>query len=64
MAASIYSYNTLISAVLFSIVITFIGIFFSYDLLKIMGNSDEGIKLAKEYTDIIFLGSIVFLIQT
>jgi putative MATE family efflux protein len=63
-AASIYSYNTLISAVLFSIVITFIGIFFSYDLLKIMGNSDESIKLAKEYTDIIFLGSIVFLIQT
>jgi len=64
MAASIYSYNTLIFAVLFSIVITFIGIYFSYDLLKIMGNSDEGIKLAKEYTDIIFLGSIIFLIQT
>ena len=64
MAASVYSYNTLVFAVLFSIVITFIGIYFSYDLLKIMGNSDEGIKLAKEYTDIIFLGSIVFLIQT
>ena len=64
MAASIYSYNTLVFAVLFSIVITFIGIYFSYDLLKIMGNSDESIKLAKEYTDIIFLGSIVFLIQT
>ena len=64
MAASIYSYNTLIFAILFSIVITFIGTYFSYDLLKIMGNSDEGIKLAKEYTDIIFLGSIVFLIQT
>jgi len=64
MAASIYSYNTLIFAVLFSMVITFTGIYFSYDLLKIMGNSDEGIKLAKEYTDIIFLGSIVFLIQT
>ena len=64
MAASVYSYNTLVFAVLFSMVITFIGIYFSYDLLKIMGNSDEGIKLAKEYTDIIFLGSIVFLIQT
>ncbi|MBO6482481.1 MAG: MATE family efflux transporter, partial [Pelagibacteraceae bacterium] len=64
MAASIYSYNTLIFAVLFSIVITFIGIYFSYDLLKIMGNSNESINLAKEYTDIIFLGSIVFLIQT
>ena len=64
MAASIYSYNTLIFAVLFSIVITFIGLYFSYDLLKIMGNSNESINLAKEYTDIIFLGSIVFLIQT
>jgi len=64
MAASIYSYNTLVFAVLFSIVITFIGIYFSYDLLKVMGNSSESIKLAKEYTDIIFLGTIVFLIQT
>ena len=64
MAASIYSYNTLLFAVLFSIIITFGGIYFSYDLLKIMGNSNESINLAKEYTDIIFLGSIVFLIQT
>ena len=63
-AASIYSYNTLLFAVLFSIIITFIGIYFSYDLLKIMGNSSESINLAKEYTDVIFLGSIVFLIQT
>jgi putative MATE family efflux protein len=64
MAASIYSYNTLVFAVLFSTVITFIGFYFSYDLLKIMGNSNESINLTKEYTDIIFLGSIVFLIQT
>ena len=64
MAASIYSYNTLVFAVLFSMVITFIGIYFSYDLLKIMGSSNESINLAKEYTDVIFLGSIVFLIQT
>ena len=64
MAASVYSYNTLVFAVLFSMVITFIGIYFSYDLLKIMGSSNESINLAKEYTDVIFLGSIVFLIQT
>ena len=37
MAASIYSYNTLVFAFLFSVVITFVGIYFSYDLLKIMG---------------------------
>ena len=64
MAASIYSYNTLLFAVLFSIIITFGGIYFSYDLLKIMGSSNESVNLAKEYTDVIFLGSIVFLIQT
>ena len=29
-----------------------------------MGSSNESINLAKEYTDVIFLGSIVFLIQT
>ena len=63
-AATIYSYNTLLFAVLFSMIITFGGIYFSYDLLKIMGNSNASISLAKEYTDIIFLGSIVFLIQT
>ena len=28
-----------------------------------MGNNEESIILAKKYTDIIFLGSIIFLIQ-
>ena len=35
LAASIYSYNSFIYAIVISIFITFIGIFFSYDLLKI-----------------------------
>ena len=63
-AASIYSYHSIIYGILISIVITLIGIFFSYDLLKIMGNSRETIFLAKEYTDIIFYGTIIFLILT
>ena len=62
-AASIYAHNTFVYAILLSIVITFIGIYFSYDLLKIMGSSEESIVLVKEYTDIIFLGTIIFLIQ-
>ncbi len=62
-AASIYAHNTFVYAILISIFITFIGIYFSYDLLKIMGNKEESIMLAKEYTDIIFLGSVIFLIQ-
>ena len=63
-AASIYSYNSLAYAFFLSIFITAIGTFFSYDLLKIMGSTDESITLSKEYTDIIFLGTIVFLILT
>tara|TARA_A100001011_G_scaffold244834_1_gene252851 strand:- start:79 stop:1452 length:1374 start_codon:yes stop_codon:yes gene_type:complete len=63
-AASIYSYNSLIYAFFLSIFIMLIGIFFSYDLLKLMGSTKESISLSKEYTDIIFLGTIVFLILT
>ncbi len=63
-AASIYSYHSLIYAFLLSIIITFVGIFFSYDLLKIMGSSHESIVLAKEYTDVIFSGTVIFLILT
>ena len=63
-AASIYSYNSIIYAFFLSIIITFIGSFFSYDLLKLMGSNHESILLTKEYTDIIFFGTIIFLILT
>ncbi len=63
-SASIYSYHSLIYAFLLAIFITTIGIFFSYDLLKLMGSSDESIFLSKQYTDIIFFGTIIFLILT
>ncbi len=63
-AASIYSYNSLVYAFFLSIFIMLIGTFFSYDLLKFMGSTNESITLSKEYTDIIFLGTIVFLILT
>ena len=63
-AASIYSYHSFTYAFFLSIFITFIGIFFSHDLLKLMGSTLESIILAKEYTDIIFLGTIIFLILT
>ncbi len=64
LAASIYSYNSLIYAFFVSVIITFIGIFFSYDILKFMGSSDVSIFLTKEYTDIIFSGTFIFLILT
>ena len=63
-AASIYTYNTLTYALILGLVITFLGLFFSYDLLKFMGSNQESIMLAKQYTDIIFSGTLIFLILT
>ena len=63
-AASIYSHNSLVYALLLSFIITILGLFFSDDLLKLIGNTNESIRLAKEYIDIIFLGTIFFLIIT
>ena len=63
-AALIYTYHTLIYSILLSIVLTLIGVFFSYEILKLMGSSTDSIYLAKEYTDIIFYGTLFFLILT
>ena len=46
-AASIYAHNTIVYAILLSVFITFIGIYFSYDFLKFMGNNHESIILIK-----------------
>ncbi len=62
--ASIYSHHAIIYAVLLSFFITFVGIFFSDDLLKSMGSSNESVILSSEYLDIIFYGTIIFLILT
>ncbi len=63
-AALIYSHHTFIYSILLSIIITILGVFFSYDILKLMGSSSESINLAKKYTDIIFYGTVFFLILT
>ena len=63
-AGSIYSYHSIIYGFFLSIFIMLIGTFFSYDILKFMGSTQESIALSKEYTDIIFLGTIIFLLLT
>ena len=63
-AALIYSHHTFIYSILLSIIITTFGILFSYDILKLMGSSSESIILAKKYTDIIFYGTVFFLLLT
>ena len=62
--ASIYSYHSIVYAIFLSIFITCVGIFFSEYLLKSMGSSSQSIILSKEYIDIIFYGTIIFLILT
>ena len=62
--ALIYSHNALTYAFLLSIIITIFGKYFSFDILRLMGSSYENTILAKEYIDIIFLGTIIFLILT
>ena len=63
-AGSIYSYHSIIYAFFLSIFIMLIGTHFSYDILNFMGSTKESIVLSKEYTDIIFLGTIIFLLLT
>ena len=63
-AASIYAYHTIIYSLFLSITLTILGVFFSYEILKLMGSSNDSIILAKKYTDIIFYGTIFFLILT
>ena len=63
-AGSIYSYHSIIYAFFLSIFIMLIGTHFSYDILNFMGSTKESIALSKEYTDIIFLGTIIFLLLT
>ena len=60
-AALILLTTRYIYSILLSIVLTFIGVFFSYEILKLMGSSTDSIYLAKEYTDIIFYGTLFFL---
>ena len=63
-AALIYSHHTFMYSILLSIIITILGVLFSYDILKLMGSSSESIILAKKYTDIIFYGTVFFLLLT
>ncbi len=63
-AASIYAYHTIIYSLLLSVILTILGVFFSYEILKLMGSSSDSIILAKKYTDIIFYGTAFFLILT
>ena len=56
-----YFANTIIYAFLISILITIIGLVFSPSLFALMGSDDEVILLSLKYTNVIYAGSIVFI---
>jgi len=56
-----YFAHTIIYATLVSIIITIIGLVFSPSLFALMGSEQEVISLSLQYTNVIFAGSIVFI---
>ena len=49
-------------ALIISVFITFLGLNFSDDIFILMGSTDRVTELGLEYTDIIFYGSILFIL--
>ncbi len=61
--ASLFVAQSLIFAVLVSIIVTIFGLNASNYLLGVMGSNEAGIILTREYLDIIFYGTFIVLIQ-
>ncbi len=61
--ASLYIAQSLIFALLVSILVTLFGLNASNFLLEVMGSNVEGIVLTRKYLDIIFYGTFIVLIQ-
>ena len=61
--ASMYIAQSLIFALLISIVVTLFGLNASNFLLAVMGSDTAAIALTREYLDIIFYGTFIVMIQ-
>jgi len=61
--ASMYIAQSLIFALVISVLVTIFGLNASDYLLGIMGSDADGIVLTREYLDIIFYGTFIVLIQ-
>jgi len=57
----IYFGQTIIFGIILSIFITFIGLYFATDIFLLMGSNNEVVNLGLQYTNVIFVGSIVFI---
>ena len=61
--ASLFIAQSMIFAIVISIIVTLFGLNASNFLLSVLGSDAAGIALTREYLDIIFLSTIVVLIQ-
>tara|TARA_Y100000590_G_scaffold309851_1_gene350002 strand:+ start:53 stop:1414 length:1362 start_codon:yes stop_codon:yes gene_type:complete len=57
-----YFTNVIFFAILISFLITFLGLFYSEKVFYLMGSTNEVVLLGLEYTDIIYSGSILFIL--
>ena len=60
--ASIYFCQLIFFSFLIILLIIFIGLNYASDLFSIMGSTNKVINLGLQYTDIIFLGSFIFIL--
>ncbi len=60
--ASIYFCQLIFFSFLIILLITFVGLNYAPEVFSIMGSTNEVINLGLQYTDIIFLGSIIFIL--
>ncbi len=57
-----YFSHTIIYGILVSVLVTFLGFKFSANVFSLMGSSEEVILLGLKYTNVIFSGSILFIL--
>ena len=56
-----YFFNTIYFGIFISILITFLGLYFSESVFLLMGSTNEVTSLGLKYTNIIFSGTIIFI---
>ena len=57
-----YFSHTIIYGILLSLLVTFLGLNFSKEVFILMGSTDEVVSLGLKYTNVIFSGSIIFIL--
>ncbi len=57
-----YFTHIIFFGIIISFIITFLGLIYSENVFSLMGSNEKVISLGLEYTDIIFSGSIIFIL--